>query len=207
MGTEWGANQGLLKIMLFNQSLGLPQGRLSNVTALQCVVPTPQIWHLGIHFPNSPLHFWYPFSCHAKVSASCPPWTCCLGAVELAGVYMVDLAAFSVVMDQPQLLCCLAEWPALQLPAITWGGKRALSGFSEDNFSLCFCSDLWWFISLKEISLLVYLQGLKVDSSLCQVMLARLKPSVPEQPFPGACSSCLCPCQSASVAAQRGCVL
>lgn len=31
-----------------------------------------------------------------------------------------------------------------------------------------------------------------------QLMLARLEPSVPEQPFPGACSSCLCPCQSAS---------
>lgn len=146
-----------------------------------------------------------------RFSASCPQWTYCLGAVGFAGVYMVDLGGFSVVMDQPQLLCCLpaslAEWPPLQLCAIAWGGKWALSGFYEHMFSLCFFSDSWGFISLKELSLLVYLHGLKVNSSLCQLRLARLKPSVPEQPFPGACSSCLCLCQSASIAPQGDCVL
>lgn len=92
----------LLKIVLLNQSLGLPQVRFSSVTALQCIVPARQIQHLCTHFPNSP----YASGVHPQYvmpsfSASCPPWTCCFGAVGFAEVYMVDLGGFSVVMDQP----------------------------------------------------------------------------------------------------------
>lgn len=108
MGTEWGANQLLLEIVLLNQSLACHKWG-SQVSQLWSVYH--QLIKSGICAPisliplsTSDIH---PQCVMPRFSASCPPWTCGLGAVVFAGVYMVDLGGFSVVMDQPQLLYCL----------------------------------------------------------------------------------------------------
>lgn len=75
--------------------------------------------------------------------------------------------------------------------------------FPEHTFFLRVFHKSWCLPSLKELPLLVYLHGLKVDSSRCQLMLVGLKPSLPAQSFPRAFSSWLCPCQSAYGASDK----
>lgn len=141
---------------------------------------------------------------HAGVAAL-EPWHLLACAWWTLGVSQQSQPGFSfcAVSGQPNL----AEWPPLLLTVVIWRGKQALWVSWTYIFSLCFFHKSWCLPSLKELPLLVYLQGLKVDSSLCQLILVRLKPSLPAQPFPRAFSVWLCPCQSAYGSSERLCPL
>lgn len=68
------------------------------------------------------------------------------------------------------------------------------------TFFPCFFHKSWCLPFLKELPLLVYLQGLKVDFSLCQLTLVRLKLPLPAQePSLAGCAHACLP-----VAPQRG---